>query len=136
MKKMEYKKVIPAAIIIIALIYFIGQRAGVKAGKRKGRVVADYDPDSISPNFSADAMALKVYNAFKGWNLFDNGRAAVLEDLKRLSNGELAATYNTFNEKFVDPPDSMTSVIKSDFIGLFASLQNSVVERLERLNLT
>lgn len=141
MKKMKFiekldVKTIAFFAFIIALIFYLGRRGGIAKGRRQGRVTAQYDEDGIGPNFSADAVALQVYTAFKGFNLFDNGRVDALKVLRSASNAELAKTYNVFNEKFVKAPESMTTFIEGDFLGYSDALKEEIVARLQRLNLT
>ena len=115
-------------------IYLIGRSAGKRKGQKQGHTIAPVEPGQLG--IDPVAYAQRVESAFAGWNIpgpFPGERGEILSEMAEMTDNDLRALYNAYNERYVEAPNTLLTLIKNEVI--FNSARSYVVKRMEGLGL-
>lgn len=114
-------------------IYLLGRSAGKKKGRSEGTVRVPVNQEELRLGFDAAQMAQKVAGALQGWDFWSAPKAEVLTELYYLNDAELTAVYNEYNERYLDAPETLASLIRGEWI--WGSGKQRLLARMDQIGL-
>ncbi len=148
LKYKTYMIVIGIAVVVIAVIYFIGRKAGKNASYNPWQAPLPEDAPHGTGLLVVDGAKVRtiaddLYADLDkwDWNPFTMVRDVdVYKRFNSLSDTEFVAVYNDWNARFSSEFNgkSLLVVIKGEYswgLGQFNSLRDSILQRCDRLKL-
>jgi hypothetical protein len=128
MKKYKYH----IAFVIFFLVIFA---IAIRRKKPSKKLIAVVETDFVDPGINFDALALRVYNAFKGLD-WTSTKSKVIEEMIYLNDDELKQLYNVYNENY--HPYSSTNTLVSDLYDewIWGTGVSELKRRFKELNLS
>lgn len=127
-----------AAIVVILLfivgVFFVGKKIGKDKPAPKPKRLPN-SGSGIPSGWSQEAVAKRADEAFSDWFVGNESKTAVLGELLGLSDDQLTAVYNRYNEAYGDG-DTLYEVIDDEWTLWASTPKTELLARMRSMNLT
>lgn len=118
-------------IVVLAIVYLVGKSAGKK---KNSLVKLPNNGSQIPAGWSPANLANELYSKLSGVFTWAADKEVTLGKAFDLTDDQLVAVYNYFNQNFSGSNGTLTKWLRDEFNVTVGGVRDSLVARLVKLN--